>query len=264
MRVAQEGTASYRRVGPAIRGTWSQYADRRLEEALESSISRTSAAVPRQMTGPPREQTHALSSPMSGWVTSEKYHSEAQGETRPLDVTSVSANGSKNTNLSRSQQQGQHEQGPNPQHSGLTTEQSSFEDDSTGPVEHDSPPTITTLPHAHFRSPTQSKPGRGSPYPYFHDVGHAAPLQEDATRSTPQATTQHKADLRPRAQASNSQTPLSDDQLSTSDATMEAQQQRAMDDAGVTDRLIDLAYTITEGMTFKDPPSTPRRTGLSA
>jgi hypothetical protein len=36
------------------------------------------------------------------------------------------------------------------------------------------------------------------------------------------------------------------------------------DSAMATDKLIDLAYKITDGMAFKVPPSTPRRPDLPA
>ncbi len=133
------------------------------------------------------------------------------------------------------------------------------------PVEHTSPPSTTPLPHEHVRSPTQSKPGRGSPYPYFHDSGGD---ENTIGSSLTAVATQYEADAEmPMPELVSQAPPLGQHPLRMPEPSLAAQQQGIADAAGsgiVTEKLIDLAYKITEGMSFKEPPSTPRRPGLAA
>lgn len=146
-----------------------------------------------------------------------------------------------------------------------SAEQYSSRNTAQQPGWHDSPPATTSLPHEHVRSPSQSKPGRGSPHPDFFNAGYEACADADK-ESKAKATARNEAAANmhvPVAHAPGPQ-PLSEP-LSSLESQLTGGTQCSTDDPSntiVTDKLIDLAYKITEGMSFKEPPSTPRRPDL--
>ncbi len=73
-----------------------------------------------------------------------------------------------------------------------SAEQSSSQNTAQQALWHDSPPTITSLPHEHVRSPSQSKPGRGSPLSDFCNTEHEVCADADM-RSKASATTRNAA-----------------------------------------------------------------------
>lgn len=248
--VAQDSLTSYRRVGPEVRGTWSRYADQRLAEASDPNTNR----VARRTTASTCEHTRP-SSPVNGWATSILHQSGAEKEMDIPYGTSASASERKSSDMTASKRQP--EQPLDRPRSSRTTVQQS--------VEHNSPPSITALPHEHFRSPTQSEPGRGSPYPYFHDTGG----HQDTTGSSSNAiAVQHEAEAHlPMSEPVGHAPPLGQHSPTMPEPSPATQQQGIVDSTGsgiVTEKLIDLAYKITEGMSFKEPPSTPRRPDLAA
>lgn len=251
LTVAHEDVTSYRRAGPEVRGTWSRYSDQRLAEASEPNINRARVEVRRRTTA--STHGHISSSPASGWTTSIAHVSGAETEMEVPDH-SVLASASKNCDATASQAV---------RGSGGTTVQHA--------VEHNSPQITTSLPHEHVRSPTQSKPGRGSPYPLFHNAGNDTHSHEDMQRSmgsSSNARAQHIASTHLHMSDPLAQSPPLDQQPLTMLRPLPHAQPRGSmnyaDSAMATDKLIDLAYKITDGMAFKVPPSTPRRPDLPA
>ena len=220
----QQSEASYRRVGPEVRGTWSRYADH---------ISHVGAEVAGRTSAPTRERAQPPS-PVSGWNASTVERQIVV----PNDTLGSLTESNRSSTASARQ---------------------------TGRSAEQSPPTTTSLPHEHVRSPSQSKPGRGSPHPDFFNAGREACADADK-EGTSKATTRNEADAdmhAPVAQAPVPQ-PLSEPQPSL-ESQLTGGAQCTVDDPSntiVTDKLIDLAYKITEGMSFKEPPSTPRRPDL--
>ena len=222
--MVQQSEASYRRVGPEVRGTWSRYTDH---------ISHVGAEVAGRTSAPTRERAQPPS-PVSGWTASAV---ERQIVVPNDTLGSLTEPNSSSTARAR----------------------------QTGRSAEQSPPTTTSLPHEHVRSPSQSKPGRGSPHPGFFDAGREACADTDK-ESKAKATTRTEAVSNihvPVAQAAGPQ-PLLEPQPSL-ESQLTGGARCTVDDPSntiVTDKLIDLAYKITEGMAFKEPPSTPRRPDL--
>lgn len=222
-----------------------------MADSSEPNINCARVEVCRRTTASTHERTHISSSPASGWTTSFAHCSGAEGDTEIPDH-SVSESASKNCDATASQAV---------RGSGGTKVQH----------EHNSPQINTSLPHEHVRSLVQGKPRRGSPYPLLHDTGDNAHAHEDVQRSTgssSNARTQHRAAVYLHMSDPLAQSPRLDQQpLTTQRPSPHAQPRGSMNYPGspmVTDKLIDLAYKITDGMSFKVPPSTPRRPDLPA